>query len=191
MGSISYQIPPGSSAKKEVVKYARENYQGELLVGNFAAGDYGGLKWGGWGGYYFGAHKLPDGSVYASVIAYAQDKGDVVIKAMDETVGPTAVGVGPKVLAALTPLPEDAHEWQKGWRQAAQNYQDKRQAALAAQGKLIKLANPINLSDGSSVQYVEVVSLSRWRRPFGGLIRAGSDWFVSDWEVASEIAAAG
>ena len=188
MGSISYQIPFGSSAKKEVVKYARENYKGELLVSNFAPGDPGGSKYG-WGGYYFGAHKLSDGQVYASVIAYAQRQGEVVIKAMDESMGPNACGVGSKVLAALTPLPEDAHEWQKGWREAAVNYQAKRKAALAAKGKLIKLAKPVNLNDGSSVQYVEVLSLNRWRKPYGGLIRCGSDWFLSDWEVVSEIAA--
>jgi hypothetical protein len=131
MGSISYQIPYGSSARKEVAKYVRDNFRGEFLVGNFAHGDPGGLKWGGWGGYYFAAHRLPDGTVYCSITAFGQDHGDVVIKAMDETVGPTAQGIGKKVLAALTPLSDDAHTWQQDWRREAHNYQEWRQRELA------------------------------------------------------------
>lgn len=190
MGSISYQIPDGSSAKKEVLKYARDNFKGELLVHNFGPGDYGGMKYGGWGGYFYGAHKHPDGYVYASVIAFGQYQGDVCIKAMDESMGPGADGASVKVLKALSPLREDdglGNEWAKEWRERAWAYHEKKAAAKAAIGKLIKLDNPVNLSDGSSVQYVEVVDMKLWRKPFGGFIRAGSDWFLRGWEVASEI----
>lgn len=185
MGSISYRIPYGSSAKKEVAKYVREALPGsEVVASNFAPGDYGGGKWGGWGGYYYAAHKMPDGTVWASITAFQQYQGDVVIKLMDETMGPTAIGVGAKVLAALTPLPEDAHEWQRGWREEAQQYQAKRKAALAAKGKTIKLAKPVKLTSGYEIDEVTVESMKLWRS--GGLrIRPGHDWFLREWEVAA------
>ena len=135
MGSISYQIPYGSSLKKEVRDYVKGSFKGEFLCGNFASGDPGGMRYGGWGGYYFGAHKLDDGTVYASITAFGQYDGDVVIKAMDESMGPTAQGIGKNVLAALTPLPDDAHEWQVNWRQDAKGYQEWHQAQLAKKRK--------------------------------------------------------
>jgi hypothetical protein len=184
MGSISYRIPYGSSAKAEVAKYVRENFMGEFLVGNFAPGDSGGLKWGGWGGYYFGAHRLPDGTVYASVTAFAQDKGDVVIKAMEESMGPTAIGVGAKVLAALTPLPENTHEWQRGWREEAEKYQMQRKAGLAAKGKTIKLAKPMKFTSGLELDTFEVEGLNEWRWA-GRRFRPGQDWFMSEWSVVA------
>lgn len=119
MGSISYQIPYGSSAKKEVRKYVAESFNGEFLCGNYGPGDPGGMRYGGWGGYYYGAHKLPDGSVYCSVTAFGQYQGDVVIKAMDESMGPYACDVSKKVFSKLSPLPEDAPDYQQRWRQNA------------------------------------------------------------------------
>lgn len=186
MGSISYAIPYGSSARAEVAKYVKESFVGEFVVGNFAAGDYGGAKYGGWGGYYFGAHRKNDGEVYASVTAFSQYEGDVVIKAMDESVGPNAIGAGSKVLAALSPLPEDAHEWRKDWRERAQNYQAKRKAALKAarEGSIIQLAEPVKLTRGGEINKVKVEGMRLWRTIHGQQIRPFQDWFMSDWSVA-------
>lgn len=184
MGSISYAIPYGSNARAEVAKYVRENYRGEVVASNFAAGDPGGSKYGGWGGTYFTAIRDEDGTVYAGVTLFSQYQGDVVIKALDETVGPTAIGVGPKVLKALTPLPADAHEWQVQWREAAQRYQERRKAAFAAKGKVINLAQPVKLRSGAEVDKVEVVDIRLWRTVHGTRIRPFADWYVSDWTLA-------
>jgi len=131
MGSISYAIPHGSSARTEVAKYVRGT-RAEVIASNSAPGDGCG-----WGGTYFAAHREDSGQVWASITLFAQHRGDVVIKMMDESMGPTAVGVGATVLAALTHPPEG--EYARQWRREAAHYQQQRSAALAARGQWITL----------------------------------------------------
>jgi hypothetical protein len=72
-----------------------------------------------------------------------------VIKMMDSILGPTAVGVGATVLAALTDPPED--EYARQWHREAAHYQHKRTAALAARGQWITVAAPVSLRNGTRI----------------------------------------
>ena len=96
MGSISYAIPQGSSIRAEVAQHVRGT-RAEVIASNSAPGD--GYDW---GGTYFAAHReefRPGVGLHHLVRREprrrrGQDEGR-------ETTGPTAVGVGATVLAAL------------------------------------------------------------------------------------------
>ncbi|WP_141564226.1 DUF6927 domain-containing protein [Mycolicibacterium palauense] len=176
MGSISYAIPRGSSALAEVAQYVRGT-RAEVIASNSAPGD--GCEW---GGMYFAAHREESGQVWASITLFAQHRGDVVIKMMDETMGPTAVGVGATVLAALTDPPEG--EYARQWRREAAHYQQKRAAALAARGQWITLAAPVPLRNGTRIDTVRVETLRLWKAESGLRIRPHWDWFMANWTTA-------
>lgn len=173
MGSISYAIPHGSSARAEVAQHVRGT-RAEVIASNSAPGD--GCDW---GGTYFAAHREESGQVWASITLFAQYRGDVVIKMMDETMGPTAVGVGATVLAALTNPPEG--EYARQWRREAAHYQQQRSAALAARGQWITLATPVTLRSGAHIETVRVENLRLWKAQSGTRIRPHWDWFMAEW----------
>lgn len=176
MGSISYPLPDGSNARTEVANYVRRNGRGTVVASNSAPGDGGE-----WGGVYFAAHRLDDGQTWASITLFAQRQGQVIIKMMSESMNPTAVGVGPRVLAALTETDSDDA---KHWRADGAHYQQRRAAALAARGKKITLATPITLGGGTLINTVTVVDLRLWKAPWGSRIRPWWDWFTTDWTLA-------
>lgn len=178
MGSISYPLPDGATARTEVANHVRQNGRGTVVASNSAPGDGGE-----WGGVYFAAHRLEDGQTWASITLFAQRKGHVFIKMMTESMNPTAIGVGPRVLAALTDTDSDDA---KQWRADGARYQQRRAAALAARGKKIILAAPITLSGGPSIDTVTVMELRLWKAPWGSRIRPWWDWFMSDWTVAED-----
>lgn len=158
MGSISYTLPKGTTARREVADHVRRNGRGTVVASNSAPGDGGE-----WGGVYFAAHRLDDGQTWASITLFAQRQGQVFIKMMTESMNPTAVGVGPRVLAALTDTDSDDA---KQWRADAARYQQRRAAALAARGKKITLARPVTLAGGTSVDTVTVGDLRLWKAPW-------------------------
>ncbi|WP_133062546.1 DUF6927 domain-containing protein [Mycolicibacterium peregrinum] len=175
MGSISYPIPAGSSARAEVAKYVRQG-SSSVIASNYAPGDGGE-----WGGVYFAAHRESSGQVWASITLFGQHRGDVHIKAMSETMRPTAVGCGPRVLRALTEPAES--EDARLWRQEAHRYQQKRRDALAARGHAIVLAQPVTLTNGMVLDTVVVDSLRCWSANDDRLrIRPPWDWFMRDWQ---------
>lgn len=173
MGSISYAIPHGSSARAEVAQHVRGT-RAEVIASNSSPGD--GCEW---GGRYFAAHREESGQVWASITLFAQHRGDVVIKMMDETMGPTAVGVGATVLAALTDPPEG--EYARQWRREAAHYQQRRTAALTAREQWITLATPVELRSGAHVHTVRVENLRLWTTQSGLRIRPRWDWFMAEW----------
>jgi hypothetical protein len=61
MGSISYAIPHGSSARAEVAQHVRGT-RAEVIASNSAPGD--GCEW---GGTYFAAHREESGQVWDSI----------------------------------------------------------------------------------------------------------------------------
>ncbi|MBY0285558.1 MAG: hypothetical protein K2X52_00180 [Mycobacteriaceae bacterium] len=172
MGSISYAIPYGSTARAEVARHVRGG-RAEAVASNAAPGD--GCDW---GGTYFAAHREADGQVWASITLFAQSRGDVVIKMMDESMGPTALGVGATVLAALT---EPHGEYARQWREEAAQYQQRRVAALAARGQWITLQSPVTLRSGTRIDTVQVDNLRLWKAASGRRIRPQWDWFMSPW----------
>ncbi|QIV79516.1 DUF6927 domain-containing protein [Mycolicibacterium frederiksbergense] len=174
MGSISYAIPHRSSARAEVAQHVRGT-RAEVIASNSAPGD--GYEW---GGTYFAAHREESGQVWASITLFAQYRGDVVIKMMDETMGPTALGVGATVLAALT---EPEGDYARQWRQEAAHYQQQRAAALAARGRWITLQSPVTLQSGTVIDTVQVDSLRLWTARSGRKIRPNWDWFMSTWST--------
>lgn len=178
MGSVSFEIPDGSSARAEVARYVRKVSLDPVVASNSAPVD-GDSQW---SGVYFAAHK-EGAQVYASITLFGQHQGCVHIKMMSESVWPTAHGVGRSVLAALTPLAEGTDSDSRQWRLEAEHFQGRRQAALAARGHWIRLARPVTLSVGEPVTEVEVVSMSRWRSLDGRLIKTRWDWFASEWAV--------
>lgn len=175
MGSISYAIPPGSTARAEVSKHVRGT-RAEVIASNSAPGD--GYDW---GGTYFAAHREDTGQVWASITLFAQHRGDVVIKMMDESMGPTAIGVGATVLKALTEPPDG--EYARQWRCEAARYQQQRSAALAARGQWITLAAPVALRNGMHVDTVRVETLNLWKAQCGTRIRPRWDWFITQWAL--------
>lgn len=177
MGSISYAIPYRSSARGEVAKHVRGT-RAEVIASNSAPGDGGQ-----WGGTYFAAHRESTGQVWASITLFAQYRGDVVIKMMDESMGPTALGVGATVLAALTDPPDS--EYARRWRREAADYQRRRAAALAARGHWIDLSAPLPLRSGALVDSVHVENLRLWTAPSGLRIRPHWDWFMTGWSPSA------
>lgn len=175
MGSISYAIPHRSSARAEVAQHVRGT-RAEVIASNAAPGD--GYDW---GGTYFAAHREANGQVWASITLFAQHRGDVVIKMMDESMGPTALGVGATVLAALT---EPQGEYARQWRQEATHYQQQRAAALAARGHWIILQSPVTLRSGTLIDTVRVDTMRLWTAVSGRRIRPNWDWFMSTWSTA-------
>lgn len=176
MGSISFAIPYGSSARAEVAQHVRGT-RAAVIASNSAPGD--GCEW---GGTYFAAHREATGQVWASITLFAQYRGDVVIKMMDETMGPTAIGVGASVLAALTDPPES--EYARQWRREAAHYQQQRRAALAARGQWITLGRPVELRSGARIDTVRVETLRLWKSQSGMRIRPHWDWFMAEWTTA-------
>ncbi|WP_342314755.1 hypothetical protein LIX17_25150 (plasmid) [Mycobacterium avium subsp. hominissuis] len=173
MGSISYAIPYGSSARAEVAQHVRGT-RAEVIASNSAPGD--GCEW---TGRYFAAHREASGQVWASITLFAQYRGDVVIKMMDETMGPIAIGVGASVLAA----PQG--EYARQWRAEAAHYQQKRRDALAARGQWITLGRPVELRNGARVDTVRVETLRLWKAQDGRRIRPHWDWFMAEWTNAA------
>lgn len=172
MGSISYTIPARSTARAAVAKYVRQG-PSEVIASNSAP--TGG---GDWSGVYYAAHREPDDQVWASITLFTQCRGQVVIKAMSESMGPTAVGVGKRVLTALTaPVGEYAEQW----RAEAADYHRRRDAAMNARGQWIRLATPIKLGSRVELAEVRVVDMRRWQTRSGGFVRPWWDWFLSEW----------
>ena len=185
MGSISFNIPSGSTARAEVAHYVRRTVADEVvLASNYAPG--AGEEW---GGVYFAAHRAEDKQVWASITLFAESRGHVFIKMMDESMGPTAHGVGKTVLAALTE-PRDDH-YAQDWRAEAREYQAQRQAALAAKGTWINLSRRARLGSGEEFGQAFVEGLLRWRTPAGTLVRPAWDWFTSAWSPAAGPVGAG
>ena len=111
MGSSTIPRTRGRTARDEVAAYVRGFDGHEVVAANFAAG------YGEWDEVYFAALRTStSGQVFALVVLFAEAGRDPWVKLLDETVGPTAAGVGPEVLAALTPLDESASSYARQWR---------------------------------------------------------------------------
>lgn len=111
MGSWTIPRTPGRAARDEVAAYVRGFDNHDVVAANYAAG------YGRWDAVYFAAlHHAPSRKVYALVVLFAEEGRELWVKVLDETVCPTADGVGPAVLAALTPLDESANQYARQWR---------------------------------------------------------------------------
>lgn len=186
MGSIGFTIPTGSTARHEVKKYLDKNCGGEILVHNYGPGA------GEWGGALYAAVRMPGGpdfpanQVIAVIALFSQASGQVFIKLMDETCGPTYRDAGTAVMKALTPLPQShADSYAARWRESVAEAQRQRAAAKGAIGKTITLATPLSFGGGTQVDRVRVQSLTRWVTPSGDHLRPPSQWWVTcQWALA-------
>jgi len=175
LGSISYPIPTRSSARQEAVKHVRQG--GDVVASNCAPYDSDE-----WAGVYFAAHRTAEGRVWASITLFGQHRHHVFIKTMDESMVPTALGVGPRVLSALTDT-TDANSLQ--WRADAARYRRRRAEAQAAQGTTITLGTPVTLTNGQSVDRVTVQDIALWQSDTGVRIRPRRNWFMDNWSPAT------
>lgn len=187
MGSTSWDIPFGSTAKQEALDDVRRNLSSGLDIVDYCYGPGEGrnaFRYGGWGSTLYLAVRDSDGAVSMHVRLFSsyRDGGVRCISAKDvhEDMGLGGCHeVAARVMARLTPTDNEyANEWRAAVEKRRQVRRDNRRKAKAAVGRRITLGSVVTFQRLGEITVVDVESDAVWRDPVSGwVLRAPSKWW--------------
>ncbi|MFL0579623.1 hypothetical protein [Dietzia sp. 179-F 9C3 NHS] len=183
MGSISYAKTPGRTTDQELRAYLAENlHPGHRIVAQATRPTFSG-GYGEWSRELFAAVDDGDGNVTCHVLLGASHSGDIVIKALHETMGPNENPDPPRrVLDALTPT---SNRCALVFREMAREALQRKDAAKAMAGYTIEFDIALDYGGGwGKLTRFTVESMTRFTGPDGcGRFRAPAAWWMRNWVV--------
>lgn len=180
MGSISYPKSPGRTTDQELRAYLADNLPAGHRVVAQATRQTQSYEW---SRELFAAVEDGDGNVTCHVLLGASHSGDIVIKALHETMGPNGNPDPPRrVLDALTPT---SNRYALVFRERAREALQRKDAAKAMAGYTIEFDIALDYGGGwGKLTRFTVESMTRFTGPDGhGWFRAPAAWWMRNWVV--------
>lgn len=181
MGSVSYNVPDGTTTKQGIHDYLTRDCQAEVI-------DLG-VK--GSVGYYVARDRR--GDVFAGVALTFRSSGyhNFGIKLVDETMGPAEHDPPARVLATIErEVPEPPNEYAAAWRRDCHALAAKRaEARKVKPGTVIRLTTPLPFSDGVERDTFRFEKGSRFTSVRDGIPVQVTRWRDRDFEVVEPAAA--
>jgi len=180
MGSVSYNVPSGTTTKQGVHDYLTNDCKAKVIdlgvkgsVGYFVVSD-------------------SEGATFAGVALTYRSEGyyNFAIKLVDESMGPVEANPPARVLATIeSEVPEPPNDYAAEWRRRCHASAAKRaEARRVKPGAVIRLATPLPFSDGVERDTFRFVKGSRFTSVTDGIPVSVTRWRERDFEVVEAAA---
>jgi hypothetical protein len=179
MGSVSYNVPDGTTTKQGIHDYLTNDCEAEVI-------DLG-VK--GSVGYFVARSR---GATFAGVALTYRSAGyhNFGIKLVDESMGPFEADPPARVLATIErEVPEPPNDYAAEWRRKCHALAAKRaEARKVKPGAVIRLTAPLSFSDGVERDTFRFVKGSRFTSVTDGIPVSVTRWRDRDFEVVESAA---